>query len=102
MNTKIQEVFSNEEFVMSLLEMETAEEVQAAVDAQGIELTLEEINEIRNHIMGTLTLDDLDNVAGGRASFEERVAGTLAIINNVFENMNVLGDRVNGWTGGRW
>ena len=37
----VKEVFSDKEFVMSLLKLDTPEEVQAALKEKGIDLTIE-------------------------------------------------------------
>ena len=44
---KIKEIFSDEIFVKSLLNLETAEEVQAALTEKEIELTVDEINALK-------------------------------------------------------
>lgn len=68
---KIQEVFSDEKFVESLLQMEEPEEVQAALKEKGIELTVEEVKQIRekleNTSEGELSEEDLGQVSGGIA-----------------------------------
>lgn len=68
---KIQEVFSDEKFVESLLQMEEPEMVQNALKEKGIELTVEELEQIRerleNGAEGELSEDDLDQVSGGIA-----------------------------------
>ena len=43
----IKEIFSDEIFVKSLLNLETAEEVQAALTEKEIELTVDEINALK-------------------------------------------------------
>ena len=59
---KLKEVFSDEAFVKSLFELETAAEVQAALQAKGVELTEEQILGIR---------DLLGEVEGGKISVEQ-------------------------------
>ena len=69
---KLQELFSNEAFVNSLLEMDTAQEVQAALQEKGISLTLEEIEAIRKQLQsGAVAEQELDNVAGGAWEYFE-------------------------------
>ena len=67
---KIQEVFSDEAFVTTLFEAETAEEVQALVKEKGLEISLEEIEAIKSQLAKVnsgegLSADELDDVAGG-------------------------------------
>jgi len=71
---RIKEVFSDEAFVKGLVELETPEEVQAALKEKGIELTVDEIMQLRDGLIkaaekvgegGELSLDQLDDVAGG-------------------------------------
>lgn len=63
------EVFSDKEFVKSLLLMETAEEVQAALKEKGVDLTVEDILQIREMCgradAEELSEEELENVAGG-------------------------------------
>ena len=59
---KLKEVFSDEAFVKSLFELETAAEVQAALQAKGVELTEEQILGIR---------DLLGEVEGVKISVEQ-------------------------------
>jgi len=67
----IHEVFSDEAFVKELLSMEAPEDAQAALKAKGVEFTIEELKGISNILSvkisegGELSLDDLDNAAGG-------------------------------------
>ena len=48
---KMKEVFSDEAFVKGLFELETAAEVQAALQAKGLELTEEDILGIREMLL---------------------------------------------------
>ena len=70
-NQRINEVFSDEAFVQNLFLLETPEEAQAALREKGIEVSIEELNQLRDIIFsnidedGELSLDALDNVAGG-------------------------------------
>ena len=70
----IKKVFSDEEFVKSLIEMETPEEIQTALKEKGVDFTLEEVMQLGEQISraaelsgegGELSLDQLDDVAGG-------------------------------------
>ena len=65
---KLQEVFSDEAFVQSLFEMDTAQEVQAALNEKGVAFTLEEIEAFKQQLTaksGEMNEEDLDSVAGG-------------------------------------
>ena len=79
---KMQEVFSDKEFVKSLFEMETAAEVQAALKEKGIDVTEQEILSIRDIIAkvesGDISAKQLES---GELPEEmlEQVAGGLAI-----------------------
>ena len=59
---KMKEVFSDEEFVKSLFELETPEEVQAALKEKEIELSTDEICQMRDFLSryqeGTLTEEE--------------------------------------------
>ena len=66
---KIQEIFSDEEFVVSLLKLETPEEVQAAVKAKGLELSISDIEWIKARLLSGKTdefsAEELEGVSGG-------------------------------------
>ena len=85
---KIKKVFSDEEFVTSLFELETPEEVQEALEEKEINLSTEEISQMRDFIIrsqegelteeeqkvlelaqksvdGELSEEELENVSGG-------------------------------------
>ncbi len=68
---KLEEILADQEFVKKLLGIETAEEVQQALKEKGVELSLEEINEIHKQIIQQLESgeeldkEQLKNVAGG-------------------------------------
>ena len=59
---KMREVFSDEEFVKGLFELETPEEVQAALEEKEIELSTGEICQMRDFLIryqeGTLTEEE--------------------------------------------
>ena len=66
---KLQEVFSDEAFVQSLFEMDTAQEVQAALNEKGVAFTLEEIEAYKQQLVaksGEMNAEDLSSVAGGK------------------------------------
>ena len=82
MNTeKMKEIFSDEAFVKSLFELESAAEVQAALKEKGVELSEEQIVGIRELLLkvesGEISVAQLEN---GELSEEtlEQVAGGLA------------------------
>ena len=72
---KIKEVFSDEAFVKELLEKETPEEVQEILEKKDIELSIEEIVNLREMLVERienaqsddeeLLEDDLESVSGG-------------------------------------
>ena len=66
---KIKEVSSDEEFVKSLMELETPEEVQKALAEKDIDLSVDDIKKIAKLIQkkadGELSDEDLESVAGG-------------------------------------
>jgi hypothetical protein len=68
---RVKEVFADEAFVKSLLELETPEEVQSALAARGVEASREEILSVRDVLIkaaekgGALSDEELKNVAGG-------------------------------------
>ena len=75
-NQKIKAIFSDEAFVMEFLALETPEEVQVALKEKGIDMTESEILDLRDEIIkhaqkaeedGALSLDQLDEAAGGVA-----------------------------------
>lgn len=96
---KIKEIFSDEEFVASLMNMESPEDVQKALAEKGLELSVEEIEKIRQAAMdqeGELSEEALEGVAGG--SVAAIVLGVLAGVTSLFK----LGRSVNSWTRSRW
>lgn len=100
---QIQELFSDEAFVTSILEMETPEEVQAALADKGLELSLEEISSIQNTLNtneGELSEDELENVAGGIAI--TTVICGLIIGGAAASGGFNLGKAVHRWTRRRW
>lgn len=84
---KLNEVFSDQQFVESLLQLETPEQVQQILKEKGIDLTVEEIEQTRDFLVryangqlseketatlkllqnsnGELSEDELENVSGG-------------------------------------
>lgn len=78
---QIEELFSDEAFMISLLELETPKEVQKALSDKGLDLSLEEITIIRDALLnneGELSDGQLESISGGS------VAGIVAnIINDI-------------------
>lgn len=68
---KVKELFADKEFVEKILELESAEEVQAALKEKGLELTVEEINQIKEQLIKSgesgeeVSDEELEQVAGG-------------------------------------
>ena len=72
---RIKEVFADEAFVKSLFAMESPEEVQKALKDKDIEVSIEDILNLRDSLMraaeaarkngGELALEELDEAAGG-------------------------------------
>ena len=84
---RIKEVFSDEAFVKGLLELDAPEDVQAALKEKGLDFTVGEIMQLHDAINkaaekagegGELSLDQLDDVAGGLIPFI--VAGILLAV----------------------
>ena len=97
---RIKEVFSDEEFVKELFSKETPEEAQAMLAEKDIDLTVEELIQLRELIIKKaqqtddneeLGDDDLEDVAGGSvillsiAVYGIAAIGVAAII-HVFSN----------------
>ena len=78
---RIQEVFSDEAFVEKLFSLETPEEAQAALKEKNVEVSVEELKQLRDFIAtdsgenSELSLDTLDDVAGG--FLITRIAGQI-------------------------
>ena len=96
----LKELFSDEAFVASILELETAEDVQAALKKKGVELSLDEITAIQKALVNSseeasaeLSDDDLENVSGGSVT---------AIIGAAVAGVIALGSAVHEWTNRRW
>lgn len=69
---KFKDLMQNEEFITSLLEMQTPEEVQEEFQKQGVEMSLEEVEQLGSTInymikeeKTELTEDDLAKIGGG-------------------------------------
>ena len=66
---KLTEIFSNKEFVKSFFEPKNEEEVQKVLKENGIDLSLQEIQKIREILIqkknGELSDEELEAVSGG-------------------------------------
>ncbi len=69
MNEKeIRDIFSDDAFVAHILSLETAEEMQAALSEQGLEMSIREIQMIQSSLQteeSELDEAELDHIAGG-------------------------------------
>lgn len=91
---KLKEILSDQAFVEKLLGMETAQEVQKALKDKGVEMTVEEIEEVQNQLLrmgeeaDELKKDQLKNVAGGNpvaaaAGVVGAFVGVAALVINI-------------------
>ena len=74
-DARIKEVFSDEVFVKNLFELETPEEAQAELKDKGFEFSIDEVLVLREMLVkalekarengGELSIEDMDDVAGG-------------------------------------
>lgn len=101
----IKEVFSDEAFVKSLSELETAEEVQAALKEKNLDFSLEDIAEMQTaltkRLNDELPEDELENVAGGFAISATIIAVGIAA-GSVGAALFSTGSFVNEVTRRRW
>lgn len=71
MQEKLTELMKDKEFVKKILEMETPEEVQKALAEKGVDLSIEQIEDIRKGIIARVSSEEemsdeqLEQVAGG-------------------------------------
>ena len=86
---KIKEVFSDEEFVKKLFEMETPAEAQKALKEKGLDFSEKDVMNLRDEIVKhvengikpeEMSLDQLDEVAGGSAAVAILVAVTAVVV----------------------
>lgn len=71
---KFEKLMQEEDFITKLLELQTPEEVQAEFKANGVEMSLEEVNEVVHEldsIVGLVADEDLSNVSGGGESWDK-------------------------------
>lgn len=94
-----EEVFADKAFVESLLEMESAEEVQAALKEKELDLSLEEIAQIRDRVAAggnaddELSLDELEDVSGGFIGVAILIVGLIIAATIAAPVMNKITDR---------
>ena len=62
---KLQELMNDEEFVKQMAELKTAEEVQVAFKAKGVEISVDEIKKLGEEGKTALEDGSLENVSGG-------------------------------------
>ena len=89
---KIKEVFSDEAFVNSLMELENVEDVQKALSEKGLDFSPEEIEAIRKGLVGEdeeLGEDDLENVAGGVSV--ETIGNIVDIVSGIGSLVDIIG-----------
>ena len=98
---KIEQIFSDEVFVASLLNLDTAEAVQAALQEKGVTLSLDEICQVRDGLVayanGELSEAELEQVAGGIV-----VTTLIMIILGVISGTCAAVSGVHEATKGRW
>jgi len=101
---QIKELFSDEVFVNSLFELDEPEDVQKALAAKGLNLSLEEISVIRNSLQNEntdeLSEDELESVSGGVAV--TAVVGAIIIAVSAVAGAGALAKKVTQWTNRRW
>ena len=98
MNTeKMKAVFADEAFVKSLFELDSAAEVQAALQEKGVELTEEEILGIRDLLVkladGEISAEQMENGELPEELLEQVSGGSLlgaAIIVGIVANIGAM------------
>lgn len=100
---QLKKLFSDDAFMASILEMETAEEVQKSLADKGLELSLDEIAIIKNTLNSEeteLSEDDLKAISGGVA-ITSVICGII-IGSAAASGAFTLGKAVHSWTNRRW
>jgi len=96
----VKEIFSDEEYVLTLVAMDTPEEVAASLNAKGLPITTEEVIQVRDLLIaqgeGELSDEDLEDISGGCGL----VAAGIGVL---FTALTIVGMGVaEGVTRGRW
>ncbi len=105
MNEKLNELLKDESVVKELLEQETAEDAQKFLASKGVEISIEDLEEIQKILAAQSDeeMDDgeLENVAGGVSL--ETVDNKLRNLNLSLEDLGVINRTVfNVFTSRRW
>ena len=92
---KLTEIFSDREFVKSFFEPKNEEEVQKVLKEKGINLSLQEIQKMREMLIqkknGELSNEELEAVSGG--GFWEWIHdGTLETIGEMIKTISDIGE----------
>ena len=103
---KLKELVSDADFTEQLLDLETPEEVQAAIKEKGVDISLDEINQIKDYIIANADKEELDDeqleqVAGGSITVGT-VIGAVIVGAAIVSATAKLGSKVHEWTRGRW
>lgn len=102
---KLKELLADQEFAAALLNMESAEQVQQALQEKGVELEIADIEAVRKLLdspaEGELTDDALETVSGGSLTIMAAI-GIATAISGTVSGVIALGNKVNGWTRSRW
>lgn len=102
---KLKELLADKEFATALLNMESAEQVQQALQEKGVELEIADIEAVRKLLdspaEGELTDDALETVSGGSLTIMAAI-GIASIITGAVTGTITLGNKVNSWTRSRW
>ena len=97
---KIKEVFADEAFVESLLNMENAEDVCAALAEKDIEVSIADVVAIRDMLVskdGELSEEDLENVSGGVV-----IATVITVVCGIISASCGAANLTHNVTRGRW
>lgn len=88
---KLTEIFSDKEFVKSFFEPKNEEEVQKVLKEKGIDLSLQEIQKIREILIqkknGELSDEELEAVSGG--GFGDTLLEWLQGLSVIYELINL-------------
>lgn len=97
-NEKLKELLKDEAFVKELVEQETVEDAQKLLASKGVDISVDQLNEIRKGVAARLeegeelSDEQLENVAGGFAD----------AITAVVDAVIAVGDFVHTVTRRRW